>query len=175
MMRTRLLEITENGAPSSHGRLIEALRKETGHSIRVLTAPGDNLRFNCVMYAFGIETDQEYVRLVRACPLRVHADTAFVQFLIEDRTIVEQVDPQDGLLAVYFDDNGVRHIGRLSSESRVVSKWGMGHLYEHSPLEVPQNYGNVVRSFSAVDRSTVLDRFVVFARVNGVPLRRHEG
>lgn len=131
--------------------MLETLRKEIPHSIEMLSGPNDNLRYNCVMYALGIEENQEYIELVYACPEDIHGDTSFVQFLIQNGDLDERKHPELGLLAVYFDEGVVRHIGRLISESRVVSKWGIGQLYEHDILNVPRSYGGIVRYFTATE------------------------
>ena len=48
------------------------------------------------------------------------------------------------------------------------SKWGVGGLYHHGLLEVPENYGSELRFFSSVDREFTLDRYVEYAREHGV-------
>ena len=148
--------------------MLEALRQELQHSIAVLSGPNENLHYNCVMYAFGIEEDQEYIDRVSACPEDVHGDTTFVQFMIENGDLDEREHPAPGLLTIYFNEGRVRHIGRLISKSRVVSKWGIGHLYEHDIFDVPSNYGEVVRYFKTAERDQVLSRFVEFAEGKGV-------
>ena len=62
---------------------------------------------------------------------------------------VEQ--PQVGDLAIYLveigGDREQTHIGRIKSPGRVLSKWGYGHVYEHTLDEVPVEYGEHVRFF----------------------------
>jgi hypothetical protein len=126
MLRQKLHEITENGDPSSHQKLIDDLRKQYAHTIAALVLD-TQYGFNCVMHALGIIDYPRYVRLVLACPLDVYAGSAFVQYLIDGGQLKEQEAPASGRLMVYFDNGAVKHIGRLLSESRLESKWGVGH------------------------------------------------
>ncbi len=175
MLRTRLQEITDNPDVSSHRTMLEALRQELPHSIEMLSGPNDDLQYNCVVHAFGVQEDQEYIALVLAGPQDVHGDTTFVQFMIENGDLDEREHPASGLLAVYFHEGLVRHIGRLISEFRVISKWGIGHLYEHDFFEVPSSYGEVVRYFRSAERDQVLSRFIEFAEGKGVHFGPNDG
>lgn len=168
MLRDRLQQITDTQDRSKHCAMLKSLREEIPHSIKVLSGPNENLRYNCVMYAFGLEEDQEYVDLVFACPEHVHGDTKFIQFLIHTGDLDEQEHPAPGLLAIYFHNEAVRHIACLISQTRAASKWGIGELYEHDIFEVPSSYGEVVRYFSSTERDTVISRFIEFAENQGV-------
>jgi len=61
------------------------------------------------------------------------------------------INPDNCSLAVYFNGSKVEHVGIVGSEGRITSKWGIGNLYEHQPMEVPYTYGKDVRYFSALD------------------------
>jgi hypothetical protein len=175
MLRTFLDEITDYPDIGAHANKIEQARKVYSHSIDALTKPNENLRYNCVMFAFGIETDSEYFLMALRCPEDVHANTAFVQFLADRGYIVEQSSAEPKALAVYFNDGQVRHIGRVIDNDRVQSKWGIGHLYEHAIFEVPATYGDVVRFFGAIERDLVLDAFFEFAERQGVSFENRNG
>ena len=175
MLRAQLQQITDTQDLSRHRPMLEVLRQEIPHSIRMLSGPNENLRYNCVMYALGIEEDREYINLVLACPEEVHGDTAFTQFLIQNGDLDEQKHPASGLLAIYFNEGVVRHIGRLISESRVVSKWGWGQLYEHDIPDVPSSYGDVIRYFNTAERDQVVRRFIEFAESQGVRFDASDG
>ena len=175
MLRTRLTEITENGKPESHIDLIEGLRPQHPHSIVALTDVSSDLRYNCSMYAFGIEQNQEYVDLVMALPAHIHADTKFIEFLIDRGYLAETDKPSPGLVAVYLDNGQVRHIGRLVSEARVVSKWGLGHLYEHEVLEAPSSYGDKVRFFTPPLLGEVVALFRKYAKARRAVVAKGDG
>lgn len=168
MLRTRLQEITDNNHISSHPELIELARRNAPHTIEVLTRPNDNCRYNCVMFALGIEADPEYFAMAYSCPDDIHASTQFIQFLIDSGYLVESESQGPGTLIAYLDGGQFRHIGIVAKGGRVRSKWGIGHLYEHAPFEAPVSYGNTVCFFEPMEREAVLDAFFDFAELNGV-------
>ena len=167
MLRQKLNEIAENGNPSSHSRLIDALRAQHPHAIKALVHD-TQYGFTCVMHALGIVDDQEYVRMALSCPSDVFASTEFVHFLIDGGYLIEKSPPEPGLLIAYFDNGRVRHIGRMLSDSRVESKWGMGNLYEHELFEVPMSYGSDVRYFAPLPSDQAVKLFAKFALSKGI-------
>jgi len=167
-LRTLVWEITENGAPDTHPKLIEELKEEYAHTIEIVVPPAPIHRFTCAVHAFGLIGNQDYEGIVMAAPKHVFAGTGFVQRLIDSGTLEPLTKPQNGDLVVYRSAGDIKHIGRMLSPDRVESKWGIGHLYRHALLEVPANYGDAFELFKGVDVNTVLDAFVEFARENGV-------
>lgn len=168
MIRDLLQEITYEAIVGTHAPRIEEARVQFGHSIAVLTTKWDSRRYNCVMYALGIEADREYFVISTHCPENVHASTDFLHFLYDERYLVERRESVPGCLVVYSHEGRFRHIGRIVEEGRVRSKWGTGHLYEHALLEVPNSYGTEIRFFEPVDREDTLDAFYAYAQQKGV-------
>jgi len=164
MLRQRLEEITERNQPEMHGELIEAARKLTPHSIELLTGQNDSLRYNCVMFALGIQEDEDYLLMAEVCPDDVHANTKFIHFLVDSGYLVECKVPYKGALIAYSEQGRFRHIGVVAQSGRIRSKWGMGHLYEHLVFEVPYSYGADICYFEPIDRETVLNAFFEFAK-----------
>lgn len=175
MLRELLQKVTDEADVTTHAPRIEEARAELGHSIAVLTTEGDNRSFNCVMYALGIEVDREYFVMATYCPGDVHASTDFLHFLYDEGDLVERQEGAPGSLVVYSHEGRFRHIGRVVEDGRVQSKWGIGHLYEHGLLEVPESYGIEVRYFEPVERDTVLDAFYAYAQQKGVVFPAGEG
>ena len=171
-LRRRLHEITNNGAPETHQDLIEDLCREIPHSIEVVQAAAPNHRYTCVMHALDIVENGEYIAIANAAPREIFASPRFVELLIVNGDLHELTGPSEGALVVYCDQGSVKHIGRLLAATRVESKWGVGFLYRHELLEVPENYGSDLRFFTSVDREFALDRYVEYAREHGV---RFEG
>lgn len=167
-LRNRLREITENRMPDTHPGLIEGLRPEYLHSIEALPSPVPIERYTCAMYAFNLVEDEEYKSIVLASPEPVYASTRFVQRLIDRGNLERLAEPQVGALVAYRLDRTVTHIGRMISPDRAESKWGIGHLYRHSLLEVPSNYGDEWEFYGAVDADSALDELADFAREHGV-------
>ena len=166
----------------THLTQVEALRGSSSHSIKVLTRDGSYLASNCVMYAFGLEQDARYMRLARQCleldpndnpDLKyqgVHPDTRFVEFLIAGRVIVEVDSGKNGDIAIYYSGDRVKHIGRIIAPSRVLSKWGTGHLFAHAINEAPSNYGCTMRFFTSLSPEQTLCAFTAYAVSKGIPL-----
>ncbi|MCC8999700.1 MAG: hypothetical protein LM522_09405 [Candidatus Contendobacter sp.] len=167
LLRTRLNEITGNGKPETHPCLIDKLSCEIPHSIKVLTKPESDLNFNCVMYAFGIEDIPQRIQLPKNDSDYFYADTHFVQNLINKKYMIEEQQADDSCVIVYSNNYKIRHIGRLISESRVISKWGLGHLYEHNFFESPSDYGDKIRFFRPPSRERTIKLFRSYACYNG--------
>jgi len=175
MLRRRFQQITDNPDRTKHRTLLESLRTVHPHTVKVLTEPDDDLRYNCVLYAFEVERDSELIDLVLACPEEIHTNTDFVGYLIDKGDLVECKEPISGALVVYFHERRIQHIGRVISETRIASKWGVGELYEHDVFDVPERYGDDVRYFNGVGRDGVVERFVEFAEEKGVSFAENDG
>lgn len=168
MLRERLQQITEGEAIDRHAMLIDALRPQFAHTIVPITGAHDSLRYNCVMHALGIERDREYFNMITYCPEDVHASPDFLQFLIDRGELVPQQTAAPGRLVIYRDAERIRHVGVLANEGRVRSKWGIGHLYEHGPREIPASYGFDLVFFDPLPLDVVLDGFWDYATTKGV-------
>ena len=97
------------------------------------------------MYALGIHDSAEYVRMAMKCPEDVHASTSFLRFLMDEHETIRVSAPSTGDMGVYVECDAVKHVGRVITGGRIHSKWGIGHLYDHSTEEVPSSYGSTVR------------------------------
>jgi hypothetical protein len=170
-LRDRLQELTETRDVSRHPMLLEELKRRLPNSIKCLSASSTHLRYNCVMYALGIHNSAEYVRMAMQCPEEVHASTSFLRFLIDKQETIITSTPSTGDMGVYLQGDAVKHVGRVLVGGRIQSKWGIGHLYDHSIEEAPASYGSAVRFYNPIDPATALEQFVRFAASHGVELR----
>ena len=170
-LRDQLQELTETRDVSRHPILLAQLTKRLPNSIKCLSASSGHLRYNCVMYALGIRDSAEYVRMAMQCPEHVHASTSFLRFLIDEQESIIVSAPSTGDMGVYFAGDTVKHVGRVMAGGRIHSKWGIGHLYEHSTEEAPSSYGSTVRFYNPIDPPTALEQFARFAASHGVGLR----
>lgn len=80
--------------------------------------------------------------------------------LVRTRQIMDtweaSVEPTSGAIAVYLSDGYPMHLGKVVEDGRVVSKWTTnlfesGHVYEHLPLAVPDDYGNQLIFYTEPD------------------------
>jgi len=144
LLRRHLAGVCNGDHDSVEARL-NLINGQVPHSVQLINTPEisplDNQ--NCVMYALGL-------RLNPACEPdgRYYARTAYVQGLIDDGYLIKSTSrPKAGLIAVYFRNERVAHVGIRTNHGRIVSKWGAGCVYSHRPLEVPLGYGEAVRYF----------------------------
>lgn len=139
--------IAQNFEFNSHAARLEELRDQFSHSIALIPFDEPLQDCNCVIYALGF-------RMQNPSSLfgRFYANTDYLRSLIDQGYLVEvAAQPADGFLAVYYSGNKVEHVGIVRTAGRVVSKWGIGFLYEHREWEVPSSYGSSIRYFASID------------------------
>jgi hypothetical protein len=140
-------QIAQNFDFSSHAVKLEEIRVRFAHSIKLLPFPEPLQDCNCVMYALDFRMEKPSTLLGR-----FYANTDYLHSLINQSHLVDAgTNPGNGSLAVYFNGLKVEHVGVVGSEGRIASKWGIGYVYEHQPLEVPSTYGTDVRYFRSLD------------------------
>lgn len=82
---------------------------------------------------------------------------------------VTPADAREGDLVFYFgDDEQFKHAGLSRTNGRLMSKWGIGHLYEHGVFEVPESYGTKVRFFRKLSYDLAFGHFMRFAQENAL-------
>jgi hypothetical protein len=140
--------------PSAHPRLMH--ERIENQSIKLLSAPGDDLKYNCVMFALDVLGNQQYLDLLYQLPDCIHADTNFLKFLIDQGQLV--IEPS-GNLIIYSDNKKITHIGKVDVADRVTSKWGIGHLYEHAIFEIPIDYGDTFHYYQASEHFDFMSSF----------------
>lgn len=161
-LRARLQDITCRSDIDGHPPAVEALKSEFSHTIRLVERANQALPRNCYEWAFDL------------CPVLSHwvgefnlpelfAGSKFVQELILYLAKIPEGDVTDGDLILYFDRQIPTHAG-LIKESRVISKWGKGHIYQHGLLEVPSSYGNLICFYRKLPASVATTRFVEYVR-----------
>ena len=169
MLRARLHHITEAEAPERHAALIEELRRTTDHSITVRRSEPPLARYTCAVHAFHLVEDRVYLRVATFGSGRTFAGSEFITFLLAHKLLTPREEDAvvPGDLILYFADGVFRHVGRMLTESRVLSKWGTGGLYEHEVWEVPCNYGDQTNYFTGPNADASLALFVKYAENQG--------
>ena len=79
----------------------------------------------------------------------------------------EKVDVERGDIVLYFRDGSPTHAGIAIDNERIISKWGIGHLYEHNVNEAPAKYGQDVRYYHSVTAEASLECFLEYAAQQG--------
>lgn len=175
-LRDRLFDITAHAELGEHVKLIESLKGDLPHTIVPLESPYPIEKYTCVVHAFDLTGVPEYEAIAGWGLGRTFAGAKFVQFLLGDRRLIEVDGPSAGQnrLVMYFADGKFQHVGKVTSTTRVTSKWGTGHLFEHDVLDVPSSYGSTLRYFEAPTPTDSLDMFYDFAETMGVEFREHD-
>jgi len=164
-LRRRLQEIACGTAPvEEHPSLIGALAAEMPHSIGLAPQRPDLpiAGYNCFEFALGLAGRKE-VRLISGHLPSTFCNSEFAQHLVGS-ALAPATSPSIGNLVLYYDDDRqITHAGVVEA-SRILSKWGTGHLWLHGLLEVPAKYGDVTLFYKAPVPAEVLAKFLEFAR-----------
>jgi hypothetical protein len=169
-LRERLQAITDSCSGQNDLQkqvgLIVALYASHPHSISPIgeAQPGkpETYRFNCHEYAFDLRGSSE-IKKIAVQYHSIFPGRDYVAWLIENvLTEVTISEARDGDFVVYFSNDQIMHTGVWTS-SKVRSKWGLAHLWEHGLYEVPASYGNTVRFFRKLAREQCIAAFVQYA------------
>src|SRR5580704_11552849 len=142
MLRKKLQQMTEVDDVSRQPTLLASLTTEYPNTITVLDTPHAIRRYTCLMHVFDFAEKEEYAAIATRDGGRIFAASAFAHWLLDNGLLeeVSQADVQRGDLALYFDADGrFKHAGVSTGSTSIISKWGIGHLYEHGLLEVPDS------------------------------------
>jgi len=128
--------------------------------------------FNCFAFAFGLWDQAGYVRVAaaehRAGENRFFASSAFAGALVRAGALIPicRRDLDAGDLVLYGDPGKPVHAARVLNASRMRSKWGRGHLYDHDLWAVPGRYGHTVRFYRAASDVPFLTWFERIVRAH---------
>jgi hypothetical protein len=170
LLRRKLENITKNNSVDQQPRLIEALRKEIPHTIQIAVSELPIEKYTCIPYAFDLSNNPDYSEISKLGMGRVFASMDFVGYLLNKKSLAEKC--QNGVttndIVLYFAQDNVMHAGKVVNIDRLISKWGIGNLYEHDLYEVPESYGNEVRFFRMLDKHKALELFLDYAEYQGI-------
>lgn len=172
MLRGRLQRLTEEHDVSRHPALLARVTCECPNSISIVESPHPIGRYTCLMHVLDFAERPEYIAIACHGLGRVFAGEEFAHWLIGRGLLVElsRADARDGDLVIYFSEDTFKHVGLWRPNCRVLSKWGVGHLYYHELFEVPMSYGTDARFFKRLSYSDAYDAFTQFAAEKGVPV-----
>lgn len=171
MLRKKLEEMTRVDDVSRHPALLAALTRDYPNTIALLESDHLIRRYTCLMHVFEFEEKPDYAAIATHGRGEIFAAGAFAHWLIDNGLLVEvaQAKAREGDIVFYFNDNGrFKHAGLFAANGRVLSKWGIGHLYEHGLFEVPESYGTSVRFFRRLSYEEAFDHFLRFAEKSGM-------
>lgn len=168
-LREKLQHITDEFPAEQHPLMIQELALLSGHSIKLVDSQYPIAEYTCVVYSFGLTKDPTYLSVASFGFGRTFAGAEFIHFLLDHSLLTERQTGQAfaGDLVVYFGNDLFKHVGTVLACNQVLSKWGTGHLFEHSTWEVPTNYGDHVKYFKQLAPEEGLDLFIKYAEVDG--------
>lgn len=158
-LRSRLSEITSDRDLQVHPARIRELKGTEAHNIEMLETANPEEDFNCVMYALNLRGS-----IGPPCsPLgHYYMGTEFMQHLISEGHVAQLNIPAAGGLVIYQKGDQIMHVGIVQHNGMVRSKWGAGHLYEHSAWEIPDELGDSIRYFGSIDPDQAFEIFRAF-------------
>lgn len=146
-----------NGKPrTTYMELLTQISQEIPNTITLLEEANSSIRFNCHMFSLSVHTNSEIISLLKNGPHNLMVGSDFLNVLRRKQILVES---QDGYLIVYFNKETPTHSGKLLEDGRVISKWGLDHLYNHGLWEVPASYGNEYKRFAMPKAADVVTAF----------------
>jgi len=170
-LRERLEGMTRVDDVSQHPALLAALTRECPNTITLLDSIHPIGRYTCLMYVFDFVEKPEYVAIAGYVGGRIFAAGAFAHWLLDHGLLVEVTAPnaREGDIVIYFGEGGrFKHAGLSLATGRVISKWGIGHLYQHGFFEVPESYGTTIRLFKRLSYDDAFQYFEQFAEESGM-------
>lgn len=155
-------------------KLIAELSSRYNHSIRLkgeakLGMP-KTFRYNCYQYAFDTITSPQ-IEKIASIHQSIFPNSEFIIFLIRNGILreINWEDRRNGDIIIYFANTKPAHAGKINSD-KIISKWGLAHLWEHNIYEVPISYGTEFKIFSRVDSNLCVSSFIEYAKSKGVIL-----
>lgn len=163
--------MVENDDVAQHATLLQGIVANHPHSINIEHSPHPIDRYTCLMHAFDFTGKAEYIAIADYGLGRVYAGADFAHWLFANGKL-EEISNQEALsgdLVIYSKNGNFKHVGVLQPHGRVTSKWGIGHLYNHEILEVPESYGVDVKYYRSLSSDHAYNVFVKFAEEQGIP------
>jgi len=172
-LRAELEAIIKPDDPKSVADQIAAvneLRNRYGHTIDVVETVADASRapgqYNCYMFALGVQRSQAILELL-ADPY-IKLGNGFMAWLLVNSHL-SAVDPTTvtpNPVVLYMTSESPVHAGRWDRD-RVVSKWGLDHVWRHRVYEVPSSYGAIAQPYGALPRDLVEQLFAQYVEQHG--------
>ena len=168
-LRKFLDDVTKSKPVSRHRALVEDRRSEYMHSIFAVESKVDVDTYTCAVHAFDLIEDPTYLKIANYNIRGTFAGKKFVKYVLENKLLTALPKTSQGLsdLIIYFKNNEFKHIGKVNSGNRIISKWGEGLLWEHKIWEVPESYGNEKRFYAQPSTCTGLEMFCAYAETRG--------
>ncbi len=149
-----------------HIKAVTALKKIFNHSIEPIKSGPWLPSYTCLVYALNFAGNATYSAVInKVNHEQAFAGKEFFDWLIVNQylTQVNNGNESTGDLVVYFNSSKeFEHIGILSDDNRVRSKWGELGLYHHDKFDVPAGYGDDIKFFKPIKYDEAMAAFKLF-------------
>ncbi len=134
----------------------EEIQKLQPHSINLVEDVLFSYPYNCFAFAFNVVESEPIIRILKEDAFNggrydVKFGPDFVKKLISENFLTKD---KDGDIIIYFNEDLPLHGGKINND-RVVSKWGVGLLWNHGVWEVPTSYGNDYERFTLTSEEDI--------------------
>ncbi len=145
----KALEKATQGIPRKHPEAIKSLFREYPHSITLECNPNMmDTKSDCFTYAFKEKIPQNIIDKIYSQEgerSNNNEDDRFQELLDNGFISFHDTQKDDDDTILYFENNVVKHFGKIEGD-KIISKWGgKGHIWKHAVFEVPFSYGNTVK------------------------------
>jgi hypothetical protein len=149
-----------------HIEAVTALKKTFNHSIEPIKSGPWLPSYTCLVYALNFAGNATYAAVIKkANHEQAFAGKEFFDWLIVNRLLIQVKDGSEskGDFVVYFNfSQEFKHVGILSDENRVRSKWGVLGLFHHEIFDVPSDYGDNIKFFKPIKYDEAMAAFKLF-------------
>ena len=155
------LDLATQGIPSKHPDAIRALLKEYSHKISLKCNPNFiDLKSDCFLFVFEEYVPKQLVGKIRTFSQNISKKPNVFKELL-NKGFIELHDERKARdkIVVYFDKGTVTHFGKIEND-KILSKWGVGLVWEQPLFEVPLSYGNEVKYSSGEMDVEVLENIL---------------
>ena len=141
----KLSVLCPGGKAEDQDEFIQNLKKKYPHSIEIrkeipegpadFRESNDRAQFNCFMFCLDIRYSD--IKDINGSDGMRIPNSEYMLFLCKTyMTEKNNYSINNGDYVLYFSDHKIVHAGKVES-SRVVSKWGNGHIWIHGFLKFP--------------------------------------
>ncbi|MBB6523263.1 hypothetical protein [Pseudoteredinibacter isoporae] len=170
LLRKQLESISQAYPRHQQWAYLERLAQYNEHNIRPVADPWPEHNYTCLVFALGLTNSRVYQQIVTRNE-DVFAGPEFALFLISQGALKSVNKPQCGDLVLYSTSHErhyeICHAGLVEEDGKIISKWGLGGLWQHETFELPANYGKHTSYYAATDPERILNWFLKFARSRG--------
>ncbi|MBU0634454.1 MAG: hypothetical protein KKA52_05255 [Candidatus Omnitrophica bacterium] len=174
LLRHQLNQITSQNIGKNIAKQVDLIKNiGMSHSIilkqEAIVGNPSTFQFNCFMYALNLINNFSVEKIMKEYK-QIFIGSEFMKYLTENK--LQEVDfskKKDGDIIIYYSKHKLEHAGKIFS-TRIMSKWGTGHMWEHDIFEIPITYGNTYRIYKQISKKDALNYFINYARSKGAKI-----